>query len=64
MTFPVVWTTAGKEYWSHSWVSPTDVLGVAEKETDYIAFEYQTFDASGVGFYEVVMIDHLKQKKY
>ena len=40
---------------------PADVLGVALKETDYIAFECQIFDASGVGFYEIMMIDHLKR---
>ena len=41
-----------------------DVSGVALKETDYVAFECQAFDASGVGFYEIVMADHLKKKTY
>ena len=36
-----------------------DVSSVALKETDYVAFECQAFDASGVGFYEFVMVDHL-----
>ena len=40
---------------------PADVSGVALKETDYIAIECQAFDASGVGFYEIVMVDHLKK---
>ena len=31
-----------------------DVSGVALKETDYVAFECQSFDASGVGFYEII----------
>ena len=39
-----------------------DASGVALKETDYIASECQAFDASGVGFYEIVMDDHLKKK--
>ena len=39
---------------------PADVSSVAPKETDYIAFESQAFDASGVGFYEILMVDHLK----
>ena len=39
---------------------PADVLGVALKETDYIAFECQAFDTSGVGFYEIVMANPLK----
>ena len=43
---------------------PADVSGVALKETKYIAFECQTFDASSVGFYEIVMVDHLKKKTY
>ena len=34
------------------------------KETNYITFECQTFDASGVGCDEIVMVDHLKKKKY
>ena len=33
---------------------PADVSGVALKETDYVAFECQSFDASGVGFYEII----------
>ena len=41
---------------------PADVSGVSLKETDYITFEFQAFDASGVGFYEIVMLDHLKIK--
>ena len=40
---------------------PADVSGVALKETDYIAIECQAFDASRVGFYEIVMVDHLKK---
>ena len=43
---------------------PANVSGVALKETDYIAFEYQAFDASCVGFYEIVMIDQLKKKTH
>ena len=43
---------------------PADVSGVSLKETDYIAFEFQVFDASGVGFYEIVMVDHMKKKTY
>ena len=44
---------------------PADVSGVALKETDYVIFECQAFDASGVvGFYEIVMVDHLKKKTY
>ena len=43
---------------------PTDVSGVALKENDSIAFECQAFDASGVGFYKIVMVDHLKKKAY
>ena len=43
---------------------PANISGVALKETDYIAFECQAFDASGVGFYETVMVDHLKKKTY
>ena len=43
---------------------PADVSGVALKETDYIAFEYQAFNASGVSFYQIVMPDHLKKKTY
>ena len=39
---------------------PADVSSVAPKETDYIAFECQAFDAFGVGFYEILMVDHLK----
>ena len=41
-----------------------DVSGVALKETDYIALECQVFDASGIGSYEIVMVDHLKKKPY
>ena len=41
--------------------TPADVSGVALKETDYIAIECQAFDVSGVGFYEIVMVDHLKK---
>ena len=41
---------------------PADLWGVALKETDYIAFECQPFDAFGVGFYKIVMVDHLKKK--
>ena len=41
---------------------PAEVSGVALKETDYVALECQTFDASGVRFYEIVMVDHLKKK--
>ena len=40
---------------------PADVSGVTLKETDYIAIECQAFDASGVGFYEIVMVDHHKK---
>ena len=40
---------------------PADVSGVALKETDYIAIECQAFDASSVGFYEIVMVNHLKK---
>ena len=43
---------------------PANISGVALKETDYIAFECQAFDAFGVGFYEIVMADHLKKKTY
>ena len=43
---------------------PADVSGVALKENDYVAFDCQEFDPSGVGFYEVVMVDHLKKKTY
>ena len=45
-------------------IMPADVSGVALKETDYIALECQAFDASGVGFYEIVMVDQLKKKTY
>ena len=41
---------------------PADISGVALKETDYTAFECQAFDASGVGFYETMTVDHLKKK--
>ena len=41
---------------------PEDVSGVALKETDYIAIECQAFDASVVGFYEIVMVNHRKKK--
>ena len=41
-----------------------DISGVALKEIDYVAFEFQAFDASVVGFYETVMIDRLKKKTY
>ena len=41
-----------------------DVSGVALKETDYIALECQVFDASDVGSYEIVMVDHLRKKPY
>ena len=44
--------------------TPADVAGVALKETDYVAFECQEFDPSGVGFYEIVMVDHLKKKPH
>ena len=37
-------------------IMPADVLGVALKETHYVAFEYQASDASGVGFYEIMMV--------
>ena len=43
---------------------PADVSGVVLKETDYIASECQAFDASVVGFYEIVMVNHLKKKTY
>ena len=43
---------------------PVDVSGVALKETDYVAFDCQAFDASGVGFYKIVMVDPLKKKAY
>ena len=38
--------------------------GVALEETEYIAFEYQAFDPSDVGFDEILMVDHLKKKIY
>ena len=41
-----------------------DVSGVTLKETDYAAFGCQAFDASGIGFYEIVMVEHLKEKTY
>ena len=41
-----------------------DVSGVTLKETDYVAFGCQAFDASGIGFYEIVMVEHLKEKTY
>ena len=41
---------------------PADLSGIALKETDYVAFECQAFDASSVGFYEIVMVDHLKKE--
>ena len=41
---------------------PVDVLGVAPKETDYFAFECHAFDASGDGFYEIVIVDHPKKE--
>ena len=37
---------------------PANISGVALKETDYIAFECQAFDASGVGFYEIFFYLH------
>ena len=43
---------------------PAGVSGVALKETDYIAVKCQAFDASSVGFFEIVMVDHLKKKPY
>ena len=43
---------------------PAVVSGVALKETDYTAFKCQAFDASSVGFYEVMMVDHVKKKTY
>ena len=42
---------------------PADVSGVALKETD-VALQCQAFDASGVGFYEIVIVDRLKKKTY
>ena len=42
---------------------PADVSGVALKETD-VALQCQAFDASGVGFNEIVIVDHLKKKTY
>ena len=44
--------------------SMPDVSGVAPKETDFVAFECQAFDASGIAFYQIVMVDHLKKKTY
>ena len=41
---------------------PADVSDGALKEIDYIAFECQAFGASSLGFYEIVMVDHLKKK--
>ena len=43
---------------------PANVSEVPLKETDYITFECSAFDASGVDFYEIVMVDHLKGKTY
>ena len=44
--------------------TPWNVSGVALKETEYIAFECQAFDPSGVGFDEILMVDYLKKKIY
>ena len=61
LVLPVVWIKWGKYTVLESPPSmPADVLGVALKETDYIAFECQAFDTSGVGFYEIVMANPLK----
>ena len=43
---------------------PMDVSGVSLKGTDYIAFESHIFYASGVGFDEIMIVNHLKKKTY
>ena len=41
---------------------PANISGVALKETDYIAFECQAFDASGVGFMKSWWLTTWKRK--